>query len=516
MLDEEMDHIIREAAENHHPPYNDKAWDKMALQLDKHLPQKKDRKRSVFFLLLFLLLGGAGTFFVLTNRPGNEGTASQKNNEGKILPVAGSATGNLTTVTQAGNNQVPVTKNNGDNINSIPVIAATGDGPGTAGNKLTRQNKPVKSRDELANNLTDVNDAIRTNRKQGNSPPPKALKKSTYDLTNVLTNTGDLNKGSRESNANSRKKAGNTAKTKVKISNPKLSGETQTGEALAVKGKPVRAETASKLKVNIAAPGTENGEDDDLQASLSAKSQDKKAAEPEIKAGPETVKKSPVPAEDKKLTVSNDKASRPGKKKPGNKFSNNFGLTVSVGPDMSFVKLNNTGKTTLTYGAGLSYDLTKRFTARAGFYVSKKIYQATPGQYHNSIYRNLTSVDANCKVFEIPISLIYNFGLRNKHNWFGAVGLYSFIMKKEDYVYNYKTATGQTYTYNNSISNENKHFLSVLNLSGGYKYQFSGRFSLQAEPYLQVPLSGVGLGKIKLNSAGVLFTATYKPFKKKK
>ncbi|MBK7307238.1 MAG: hypothetical protein IPI88_09460 [Chitinophagaceae bacterium] len=65
-----MDHIIREAANNHHPAYNDKAWEKMELQLDKHLPQKNDRRRMIFFLLFFLLLG-AGTFFILNNRSDN-------------------------------------------------------------------------------------------------------------------------------------------------------------------------------------------------------------------------------------------------------------------------------------------------------------------------------------------------------------------------------------------------------------------------------------------------------------
>jgi len=36
-----------------------------------------------------------------------------------------------------------------------------------------------------------------------------------------------------------------------------------------------------------------------------------------------------------------------------------------------------------------------------------------------------------------------------------------------------------------------------------------------AETYLKVALGGVGVGKIKLNSAGVLFTITVKPFAKK-
>ena len=72
--------MIRDAAENHHPAYNDKAWDKMEKLLDKHLPEEKDRKRPLFFLLLFLLLGGAA-FFAVYQFTGNnrmEGIAEKK------------------------------------------------------------------------------------------------------------------------------------------------------------------------------------------------------------------------------------------------------------------------------------------------------------------------------------------------------------------------------------------------------------------------------------------------------
>ncbi|MBL0183793.1 MAG: hypothetical protein IPP96_16500 [Chitinophagaceae bacterium] len=64
-----MDHIIRDAAENHHPTYNDKAWEKMEAMLDKQLPQKKDRRKYIFFLLFFLLLGGE-FIFCLPGKPG--------------------------------------------------------------------------------------------------------------------------------------------------------------------------------------------------------------------------------------------------------------------------------------------------------------------------------------------------------------------------------------------------------------------------------------------------------------
>jgi hypothetical protein len=118
-------------------------------------------------------------------------------------------------------------------------------------------------------------------------------------------------------------------------------------------------------------------------------------------------------------------------------------------------------------------------------------------------------------VYEIPVAVYYDFKQIKNHNWFSSIGLSSFLMKKESYDYLYKTNTGQTWNYVKIISNENKHYLSVITLSGGYKYKLNNRFSLIAAPYLKIPLSGIGLGKIKLNSTGLLFTIAIKPFTKK-
>ena len=86
-------------------------------------------------------------------------------------------------------------------------------------------------------------------------------------------------------------------------------------------------------------------------------------------------------------------------------------------------------------------------------------------------------------------------------------------MKKEKYVYIYKTVTGPS-SYPYLAKNENKHYFSVLNLSGGYTRQLNSTFSVSAEPYVEVPLTGIGKGKVHLNSGGILFTIGVKPFKK--
>ena len=201
-----------------------------------------------------------------------------------------------------------------------------------------------------------------------------------------------------------------------------------------------------------------------------------------------------------------------------NNFKNNFGISLSAGPGISSVHLNNAGKISIVYGVGFSYSISKKFTIRTGFYKSKKIYSVAPNDYHfpngSGNYDDLQGVDANCNVDEIPFNMYYSFGKVKNHNWFVSAELSSYLMKKESYEFYYKTTAGDIYENDWSIRNKNKNIFSVLNLSAGYQHTLNNQFSIMAEPYINLPLSGIGAGKVKLNSGGILFTITMKPFLK--
>ncbi len=93
----------------------------------------------------------------------------------------------------------------------------------------------------------------------------------------------------------------------------------------------------------------------------------------------------------------------------------------------------------------------------------------------------------------------------------------SYVMKRETYDYYYKySPSGPTVNHTRTIYNTNNHYFSVLTLSGGYQRNINKVFSLTAEPYVKLPLGGVGYGKVHLNSTGVLFTVSVKPFQKAK
>lgn len=202
------------------------------------------------------------------------------------------------------------------------------------------------------------------------------------------------------------------------------------------------------------------------------------------------------------------------------KFNNSFVLNFSAGPDVSAVRPANIGKINAVYGAGVGYNIGKRWSLRTGFYVTRKAYTAETSDYHPptrfwSYYPNLEYIDADCKIYEVPLIVNFNFGQTPRHFWFGSAGVSSYFMKKEKYNYFPKDPTVPYLDNSYTVNNKNKHFLSSLRLSGGYATKLNNNVSIVAEPYINLPLSGVGFGKVKLYSAGVLFTLSVKPFAKK-
>ena len=193
-------------------------------------------------------------------------------------------------------------------------------------------------------------------------------------------------------------------------------------------------------------------------------------------------------------------------------------INISFGPDVSAVG-TDPGKWRMQYGLGIGYAISKHFGVRAGFYVARKIYSADSNSYHTpfnviNYYYRLDKVNANCLVYEIPVTIMYNFSTSKNHNWFVSTGASTYLMKKEEYDYTYKSSSGQLQKNSYSYKSKNSNIFSVLNFSAGYQYNFNNRFSIITEPYLKIPTTGIGFGKVNLNSAGIMFTIGYKPFNK--
>ncbi len=442
-----FDNKVKEAADHHHPAYDEQAWKGMEKLLNKHLPQKDDnRRRFLFFILLFLLLGGGS--WLLISQPWKNGNPVADTN--KTNPV--------TTPSNESNKEL---KKETATINDKSPIP--GDLPVDPKDVIEKANEKTPSQNK--NPLT-VNE-------RRNDPLAVAIKKTIK--TNKPTNSVIDAKNER------------TEEKTFEPNKTELVTITEAAKTI-VTSEPIANNNAPLVKTT---PVTEN----------------KAIKKDEIK------KDEPVVATEKTAKKNKNRSTK----------ASPFFLSISAGPDISMAGQSPLGHTRLLAGIGVGYTFKDRITIRSGFYSGRKIYSASPDQYNPppefwTYYPYLQSVDANCKVYEIPLTVSYDFGRSAKHKWFGSAGLSSYLMNEESYKYYYKYSPTSSTIYNKKITiqNENKHFLSVLTLSAGYKRNLSKKVFVMAEPYVKMPLVGIGYGKVKLNSGGVLFTVGVRPFNAKK
>lgn len=198
------------------------------------------------------------------------------------------------------------------------------------------------------------------------------------------------------------------------------------------------------------------------------------------------------------------------------------GLSVRfvVAPDLSAVGLKNFARPGTNVGLLAEYRLAARWSVQAGVFQSTKVYKSLTSEYEvpsgwwKSPMKMPESVDGRCTLFDIPINVRYDVLVKPRldgrlpNRWFVSGGITSYIMKNEDYYYTYPPHTyNQPVEYNVSSGG---YGFSHANLSVGYERSINRRLSWQVEPFMKVPLKGVGFFKIRLISTGTFFSLRYK------
>jgi len=196
---------------------------------------------------------------------------------------------------------------------------------------------------------------------------------------------------------------------------------------------------------------------------------------------------------------------------PMPKLAVRFGFS----PDLSSVGLKNFTKPGTAVSLLVEYSFLPKLYFQTGLISSSKGYNARPGEYEwpsswNDQKARPTSVDALCKVIELPLNFRYDVSQSDRSRWFVGAGASSYYMKNEKYIYNYAPHTYNVIWYEHEAAT-GWYWLSHLNASAGYEYRFSKKLSLLAEPYVRIPIKKVGYGKVNLFSTGVWFSIRYTP-----
>jgi len=186
-------------------------------------------------------------------------------------------------------------------------------------------------------------------------------------------------------------------------------------------------------------------------------------------------------------------------------------LGFTIGPDWNSAS-GHGWRTGVGGGLKLSYRLNHKWAISSGILVDKKLYDARPNDYNppDNNWRNydVKSIDANCTVIEVPINIDYSLWQSSRSRIFISGGVSSLWMHKEKYTYRYKTSGGEWGQWSKKLRDQNHNVFSVINLAPGYEHRFQ-RMSVQVAPYIKVPVSGIGYGKVNLYSTGVHFTLQY-------
>ena len=185
-------------------------------------------------------------------------------------------------------------------------------------------------------------------------------------------------------------------------------------------------------------------------------------------------------------------------------------------PDISLIHLQKASQVGVSAGIIVGYQFNKHLSVETGALYDKKNYY-TKGEYFdkNKIawFRQrpdvvVHSLDGSCRMIEIPINVRYTFDAKGKNRWYATAGMSSYLMGKESYTYDISHGTGPSYPTSIEYNNHPKNWFSILNLGAGYERSLGAKTNLRVEPFINLPVSGVGSGNISLSSTGIYLGVT--------
>lgn len=190
-------------------------------------------------------------------------------------------------------------------------------------------------------------------------------------------------------------------------------------------------------------------------------------------------------------------------------------LGVLFGPDLSTAGgMSNFSKPGHTLGITVEYHLNRNFSIAAGARRSQVRYIARGSEYQqqvNNQYSNYPSpskTTAECVLIDIPVTMKYTFAHFQESRFYATAGLSSYIMLDEKYRFDFDTyQSGAPQQLHRQTATG--YWISNATISIGYEVDLLQSVSVRAEPFMKVPIKGVGLGDVNLYSIGSFVSLNY-------
>ncbi|MDX1939770.1 MAG: hypothetical protein SFU99_04415 [Saprospiraceae bacterium] len=175
-------------------------------------------------------------------------------------------------------------------------------------------------------------------------------------------------------------------------------------------------------------------------------------------------------------------------------------------PESASVGFNDPSRKGYSFGFLIEYQFAKRFSVNAQGMYAKKHYIAGKGDFYRAggwpYQISPIETTGDCNILGSTITLRSELLQKPKWNLIANTGIATWWMLREEYYYKYdRHYPGLIYEWE---SNETlAHWWAIAQAGLGVEAKLTSKLSIQADLFMQIPLQGVGHGKVELYSKGL-------------
>lgn len=183
---------------------------------------------------------------------------------------------------------------------------------------------------------------------------------------------------------------------------------------------------------------------------------------------------------------------------------------VVFGPEINSIESQKLQKPGFDIGiiAGIKI-LKDRASIETGLLYTQKYY-FTDGKYFNMDKAGssmpqgmeILSLEGSSRLIELPVKFKYKVLQKNRSGVLLSTGISSYLMTKEEN--DYLTMMNGTQQKMLGSYNDNYRYIAVMaNIGAEYNYKIGKHTLLRFEPYIQIPLKGIGIGSMPVMTTGM-------------
>ncbi len=487
LSDKDIDRLSREAADSYEPDTSSLSWTRLEQKLKEQMPERPPdgfrfgRINPYIWGPAVVLLAGASFFFIKKNIYSEDSTRTNQETV-KALPSISSnekpANGNtvhLDSLSSSGDAATGVEKNI-----TLPKLSNAVGGE-VAADSTSSQSKEMAASNHPGPTLTNtVADADLSKSSDAAADRAGKVSKSEAGNKNIGKNSSDI-KVLVPAGAVAAGAAGSNESTVMNDHHPFLSNDSTESSGNRTTFILPAAISSGRTPVKVA-------QNDSLLNRIS---------------------QSGIPTPHKSLRI-----------------NRSLNIGFAFGPDYTDAGGITNDELGNNIGITVGYYLTNKLSINTGIFYSNKFYwspgHGTPNQPwsnypggtgivgSNAAPPAIEYVNGACNMYELPLTLRYDFAHNEKTKFFVNGGLSSYFMIKQTYI-NFFHSASRPVAFKTVDDEQVNYWFDVAAFSLGLETEIGKGFSFQAEPFFRLPLKDMGSQSLRLNTYGLMLSFRYTP-----